>query len=511
MKVVTADEMRQIDRTTIEQIGIPSAVLMERAGVSVVKHIIRLFPNVRVIVLAGGGNNGGDGLVIARELFNHSFDVRVILLSDIDKLSPDNKLQYEIAKKLGINIIFKSSVTVGDLKDSIIIDAILGTGLSNPVRDKLAKVIDMVNRIDGRVVAVDIPSGISSDTGEVMGKAIRTDLTVTFGLPKRGHLIFPGREYTGELFIENIGFPQSLLASEMLYVESVEKEQMGLLIPDRPDNSHKGDYGHLLVVGGARGKTGAAIMTAKAALKAGSGLVTIGVPETMIDIFQNKVIEEMTTPLPDNGKGGFSKASFEDIIEFIKDNADVVAIGPGMGYDNDTLEVLSLLIKASPVPLIIDADGLNSLSLLAYNELIKLLINANSPVIITPHPGEMARLRHSPMKKDRIETTRRFAQDAGVYTILKGSPTIIAEPEGMTFINSTGNSGMATAGSGDVLTGIIASFIGQGLSPINASMLGVYLHGLSGDISAVKSGKHATTALNLIENLPDAMKSINSH
>ncbi len=518
MKVVTAQEMRDIDRITIEEIGIPSPVLMERAGLSVVKHIIKLFPPRKVVVLSGSGNNGGDGIVIARELFNHGFSVRVIILSEAERLSQDSRLQYEIALKMSLQITFQQTVREKDLQDALIIDALLGTGLDRTVRENLARVIDLVNRKERRIFSVDIPSGISSDSGEIMGKAVRAEWTVTFGLPKRGHLLFPGREYAGRLFVEDIGFPEKLIESDLLMVEQVESEQMSMLLPERPDYSHKGDYGHVLVIGGAEGKTGAALMAARSALQTGAGLVTIGVPDSMIDIFQGKVIEEMTLPLPDNGKGGFSGNSLKDISEFIRKKADVVAVGPGMGFDKETCEIVSQLVRKSPIPVVIDADGINSLSLLTRTDLTSLLSNSLSPIIITPHTGEFARLlidsdadfrtECARIEGNRIETAQRFSQETGTCIVLKGVPTITASPDGRVYVNSTGNPGMATAGAGDVLTGVIASLIGQGSAPLHASILGVYLQGLSGDLAAEKLGKHSTTALSLISNLHGAIGSL---
>ncbi len=508
MKVVTANEMREIDRFTIEEIGVPSPVLMERAGVAVVDHIRRLFEPKRVVVLSGRGNNGGDGLVIARELFNYGFTVKVIILSDRESMSRDSVLQYEIAKKTGIDISFKNSIDDSDIDNVIIVDAILGTGLNKPVRERLAEVIDIVNTSRGDVFAVDIPSGISADTGEVMGKAVKAKWTVTFGLPKIGHMLYPGRKYCGELFIENIGFPMKLLNSDDLKVEIPDSKDAALLIPKRPPDSHKGSYGHVLVVGGSRGKTGAPLMTARAALKSGSGLVTIGAPDSVIDVFQAKVVEEMTLSLPGTDKGGFSVKASDKILDFATNSADVIAIGPGMGVDDAGIGIMKEIIKGSPVPLIIDADGLNCISSLTDKEISDMLSNAGSSLILTPHPGEMARLIRDPfitsVDKARFESVLKFSMEKGVYIASKGAPTLIADPQGRLVFNPTGNPGMATAGSGDVLTGIIASMTGQGLTPIDASVLGCYIHGLSGDISSKVYGMHSVTAFDIVENISGA-------
>lgn len=516
MKIVTAQEMRDIDHRTIEEIGIPSLVLMERAGVAVTRHITALFLPKRVTVLSGGGNNGGDGLVIARDLFNSGYEVNAIVLSQPDRLSPDCYKQFEIAEKIGVPIVFKNDIQEIDLSgDAIIVDAILGTGISKDVRENLAQVIDLVNCIDRNVFSVDIPSGISSDTGAVMGKAIKAKWTITFGLPKRGHFLFPGKEYIGELFIEDIGFPRALTEDDNLCVELSEREGMRKLIPSRPAYSNKGNYGHVLVVGGARGKTGAAMLTANSALNTGSGLVTIGVPNSLMDIYQSKVLEEMTLSLPDSGEGEFHNDAVNAILHFLGNRANVLALGPGMGTSESSLEIVNSLIKDSPVPVVIDADGLNKLSKMGYDEMIALLKGSKSPVIITPHPKEMARLLHkesvSTIEEKRIETARKFATESGTVVVLKGVPTVTADSLGNVILNTTGNPGMAVAGSGDVLTGIIASLAGQGLSPVNAAVLGVYIHGISGDVSAEMEGMHSTVASDLIDNLGSAFKRLMSH
>jgi NAD(P)H-hydrate epimerase len=523
MKVVTAKEMQVIDRKTIKEYGLSGLVLMERAGTAVAKKVKELYQKRKVVVLSGGGNNGGDGLVAARILRKWKWDVSVILFSKQSRLSPDCLIQYTSAVRKGVTVEFRTAVKSNVLDGALVIDALLGTGINKKVRSPLSKVISTLNRSDADVLAVDIPSGISSDNGQVMGEAVRADHTVTFGLPKIGHKLFPGAHYTGRLFIQDIGFPDELMTSEGLQTQTIEQSDAVMLLPERFDNSHKGDYGHVLLVAGSRGKTGAAMMAADACLRSGSGMITIGVPETLIDVFHARVTEEMVLPLKDRGDGSLSRDASLQILDFLNEKADVLAIGPGIGISEDTVRILSAIIRQSTAPMVIDADGLNSLS-----ERVSVLSKAKAPVILTPHPGEMARLllgqsesgspkgkNEKAMRKirkyieaDKIQIVRSFSKKTGATLVLKGAPTLIAEPEGTVFINTTGNPGMATAGAGDVLTGMIAAFLGQGLNPVSAAVLGPYLHGLAGDSAALKMGMHSMIATDITAMLPEAFSAL---
>jgi NAD(P)H-hydrate epimerase len=332
------------------------------------------------------------------------------------------------------------------------------------------------------------------------------DCTITFGLPKRAHFLYPGAEYAGKLFIEDIGFPPCLLESDSIKASLIDRETASALIPARPRNSFKGDYGHVLVIAGSRGKTGAALMCGHAALRSGSGLVTLGVPESLVESFQSRVTEKMILPLPDDGNGMMSLKALDSVLEFSAEKIDVIAIGPGIGVSSATKKIMTELVLRSAVPMVIDADGLNSISASAEHALgVKdLLQKAKSPLILTPHPGEMARLIHQSKVTDRIGISLSFAGEACIYLVLKGVPTVAAVPEGNIFINTTGNPGMATAGAGDVLTGIIASLLGQGLNPAHASMLGVFMHGMAGDKASEKTGEYSLIASDIINALPDA-------
>jgi hydroxyethylthiazole kinase-like uncharacterized protein yjeF len=531
MKVFTAEEMKEIDRKTIEDYGIPGVVLMEMAGLVVSSKIKELVGRKRVLVVSGSGNNGGDGLVVARNLHNEGWDIRVFLAARPEDLKGDALIQYKAAVNFGVNIqpIIELLTNYSSLiaRHSIIVDALLGTGLNKNVTGILSDVIRLINKSKRPVFSVDIPSGISSDNGQVMGEAVKAEYTVTFGLPKRGHLLYPGAEYSGKLFIEDIGFPEELIRSEKCNVELLEKNVVSALIHERHKYSHKGDYGHVLVVAGSKGKTGASLMAARACLRTGAGLVTIGVPESLADIFQSRVTEEMTLILPDKGDGTLSEKASNKILDFLNKTADLLAIGPGIGVSNETNKLMRTLIKNSLAPMVIDADGINSIK----GE-VEVFSKTKAPIILTPHPGEMARLlsqksRKFPpstppakrrqggttikiqdIEKDRINIATSFAKKTGTYLVLKGVPTIIAIPDGKAFINSTGNPGMATGGTGDVLTGMISGFLSQTMNPLNACILGVFMHGLAGDIAASEKGQHTMIATDIIDKISAAFYSI---
>jgi hydroxyethylthiazole kinase-like uncharacterized protein yjeF len=516
MKVVTSVTMAEIDKRTIEEYGIPGLVLMERAGLAVVSRLKERFGRKRVVVIVGPGNNGGDGMVVARQLHNEGWDVDVFLVSGPGNLKGDALSQHNSAKKIGVRMqpvekLLGEQVSIFR-RHSVIVDAVFGTGLSKDITGKILKVIRVINGSGLPVISVDIPSGISSDSGQVMGDAVRADCTVTFGLPKRGHLLYPGAGYSGTLFIEDIGFPREFLASDKGGTELLEKDYISQLIPERKKYSHKGNYGHVLIVAGSKGKTGAALMAAKACLRTGAGLVTIGVAESLVDAFQSRVVEEMVLVLPDRGDGSLSAKAATPILDFLNGKTGILAIGPGIGVSDDTQKLIKTLIKNVQSPMVIDADGINSL-----DGDKKVVSEAQAPVILTPHPGEMARLlrraqeagsrvnRIPEIEKDRIGAALNYAGETGTYLVLKGVPTIIATPDGNAFINPTGNAGMAKGGSGDVLTGMVSGFLSQTNNPVHSCILGVYMHGLAGDIAASEEGQHSMIATDLIEKIPAAL------
>lgn len=507
MKVVTSQEMALIDKRTIEEYGVSSLALMERAGKAVAQRIKETFKKTRVLIIAGPGNNGGDGMVAARYLKKAGFKVKVYLVFEKEKLSPEAKTQLERLKRSRIPFSITRDLKKEDLKDMIIVDALFGTGLKREIEGELAELIEKINSSGAPVVAVDIPSGISSDDGSVMRQAIRANLTVTFGLPKRGHLLFPGAEYAGRLYIENIGFPEELLNSSFIKVELPGKDFIRSLIPERRRYSHKGTYGHVFIVAGSRGKTGACLMAARACLRSGAGLVTIGVPETLLSVFHARVTDEMCLGLPDRGDGSLNKEALKVIMDFAEKKAQVIAIGPGIGVTEDTKEIVKGVVKELKIPVVLDADAINCL------ENTPEVLKDKGNCIITPHPGEFSRLTGIPkeeIERKKIDLTCEFSSRYGITIVLKGVPTVIGH-NGYAYINPAGNPGMAKAGSGDVLTGIIGGLMAQGLSGLNASILGVYLHGLAGDIGASEKTLWSLLASDIIEYLPSAFMELTGH
>jgi len=515
MIVVTPDEMKVIDKTAIEEFGIPGIVLMENAALGVVREIGKILediPGKNVVVLAGKGNNGGDAFAVARHLFNMGAKVSVYVLAKLADISADAKINLDILFKMGMEVIeVTKDEHIDSIKDRlkdahVVVDGLLGTGLKGEVKGVMAEVIAFVNDSCAPVVAVDIPSGVNGETGKVSAACIKAKTTVTFGLPKIGQLIHPGCEYVGNLEIVDIGIPKAVVEKAGLRKHVIGLDLISKLIFKRPSNSNKGTYGKLLVVAGSRGMTGAACLSAKAALRAGAGLVYMTAPLSLLPIYAGSVVEALTIPLEDENRGYITKKSIDDLLSRLE-GFDVLAVGPGLSTVNEIKDVVYSVIKTSKVPIVLDADGINILA-----EDLSVLKELKCPMVITPHPGEMARLLGISVKEvqeDRVNIARAFSKEWGVITVLKGSRTVIATPEGEVYINTTGNAGMATGGSGDVLTGIITSFIGQGLKPLEATILGVYLHGVCGDNVAQKKGEHGLIAGDLVEEIPDVILEIN--
>lgn len=496
--------MQDIDAKAIGVYGLGGLVLMERAGLKVAERVKALGIE-KVAVLCGNGNNGGDGLVVARNLHNWGHKVKALMVGGKGKMSAACLSQYNTARKMGVPIEIRSRFKSADFHGAVVVDAIFGTGLGKDISGPIKKAIADLNASGAQVVSVDIPSGISSDTGAVMGAAVRATATVTFGLPKIGHFLHPGAEYSGELFVEDIGFPPSLTVDERLRCNILDKSEMSLLLPERPPYSHKGSFGHVFLIAGSRGKTGAALMAAKASLRAGAGLVTIGIPEYLTGSFQSAVREEMLLPLPDTGKGELSAKGLSEALDFLE-GADVLALGPGLGRAEETAALIRELALRSTAPMVIDADAINALE-----GRTGILGKVKAPVVLTPHPGEFSRLsdmKKTDIEKNRVGSAAAFAKKTGSCLILKGVPTVVAEPDGEVFINPTGNPGMAKAGAGDVLTGIVAAFMAQGLSPLEASLLGPYMHGLAGNMAASRTSMHSLLATDIIEAIPDAFNSL---
>jgi NAD(P)H-hydrate epimerase len=509
MKVATAEQMQELDRKAIEVYRIPGIVLMENAGRGAAEVITNTFPDLqkkRVAIVAGKGNNGGDGFVIGRYLLNKGIPIKVFLLTDPKSLRGDAETNYQIfARMKGEVISIPSSKDYQKVKKDLekfdlLIDGIFGTGLDAEVRGYYREVIDHLNTLKKPIVAIDIPSGLAADTGKPLGTAIRASLTLTFGLPKVGHLISPGIDYVGDLKVIDIGIPKSLVDEEKIQTYLLEEDEIRkwLSIPRHLD-THKGDYGHLLVIAGSVGKTGAAAMACEAALRMGAGLVTLAIPKSLNAIMEMKLTEVMTEPLPETPKQTLSLRAFNPLLRLCEKKRAVI-IGPGIGTFKETQSLVLKLIKTLDIPIILDADGLTALSTQP-----KTLPAANRSLILTPHPGEMARLINSTAKEvqeDRIGVSRKFSQSAHVHLVLKGFRTLISTPKGEVFINPTGNPGMASGGTGDVLTGMIGGLICQGFDILTSLQISVYLHGLSGDKVAQEIGEKSLVATDMIQKLP---------
>lgn len=507
MRLATAAEMRELDRRTIEEYGIPGIVLMENAGRGAVQAMVDAWGPVagrKYVIFCGKGNNGGDGLVMARHLANMDADVRVRLFSE--EMKGDAAVNLAAARKMGIDIRPLSDDLKAESSEvrhaDAVIDAIFGTGLASEVGRPYSAVIELINANARRVLAVDMPSGVDSDKGRIMGAAVRADITATFGLPKRGLYMYPGAQLAGAVRVIDISIPAGAVEGSDIPARLLTRSVMRLL-PERKPDSNKGTYGHLFILAGSVGKTGAGVMAAQAASRAGAGLVTVGVPESLNDIFEEKLTEEMTLPLPETTGRSLSSKAIDKILENLNGKT-ALAIGPGISVDQDTARLVAELLPKVKIPVLIDADGLNILSI--NDEPLK---ETKAPVVLTPHPGEMGRLLGvlaREVQADRPKAAVELAEQYGVTVVLKGARTLIARPDGRFYVNPTGNAGMATGGTGDVLSGIIGSFMAQGLDVTDASMLGVYVHGVSGDIAACEKGQAGLIAGDLVKALPESLK-----
>ncbi len=512
MYLVTTREMQAMDRRTIESFGLPGRILMENAGRGATAAIFDTFPDLaarRVAVIAGPGNNGGDGYVIARCLSQRNVAVTVFLLADRARIAGDAAANLDLLAPLGVPVVEVPTASAFDevraamRAPDIWIDALLGTGLRSEVRSYYREAIDFINSLERPVFAVDVPSGLNADTGHPCGTCIRATATATFGFAKTGHYQFPGADLSGRLHVVDIGIPPHVVADvaprQFLLTEGDVKNS---LAPRAPD-SHKGRSGHLLVVAGAPGKSGAAAMTARAALRAGAGLVTLAAPAGINPILAAGAPEAMTALLPEIDGGRLGLSAFEPICGLL-DGKRCLAIGPGLGQAPETAELVQRLVAESRLPLVIDADGLNNLAGAA-----DMLARQTAPIVLTPHPGEMARLAQTSVaavQSDRITCAREFAQALKVHLVLKGARTVIAHPDGFVFVNATGNPGMASGGMGDALTGLIAGFIAQGFTVAAACHLGVYLHGAAADRLAAGKGPWGYLASDVIEAIPFEIK-----
>lgn len=514
MRLVKASEMQQMDRFTIEEIGMPGVVLMENAARGAGRVFLDHFapsPGSRVLILCGRGNNGGDGYVMARYLFSAGLKPTILVLAEFRKIAGDALVNLEILRRLGLPVQEVPSEEQWKkqrrlLKDcDFVIDGLLGTGLNAPVQGFYAGVIRDINRASKPVCAIDIPSGLNADTGQVMGAAVRADLTVTFGFPKLGQMVFPGAGLVGRLVRIDIGIPDAVadrIPSRYQLLGAGDFQSFPLL--EKPD-IHKGNRGHLLVLSGSTGKTGAATLTCLGALRAGAGLVTLGIPRSLNPVLENKLTEAMTCPLPETAESSLSLEAEEEIFKLMGGKT-ALAIGPGLSTHPETSLLVRRIVARCPLPMVIDADGLNALA-----SDPGVLENCTGKAVLTPHPGEMARLAgisNSQVQADRIGVAEAFAQKHGCCLVLKGARTVIAEADGKISINPTGNPALSSGGSGDVLTGLIGGFLARRWPPARAACAGVYLHGLAADRLSEEMGSFGVLAGELLQVIPGLASSL---
>ncbi|HUV30798.1 MAG TPA: NAD(P)H-hydrate dehydratase [Acidobacteriota bacterium] len=510
MKLVTSAQMRQVDRESIDNRKIPGEQLMENAGrgiaIAILDEVITSPSQSSVAVLCGKGNNGGDGFVVARYLHQAGVHADVYFIGPIQSLSEDARLNFDRAA--GADVDLHELRTAGDLPEDtacdFVIDAVFGTGFTGEPQGLAADIIEYINRQDAQIIAVDLPSGLNADTGRYEGAVVQADYTFTLALPKYGLYVSPGRELAGRVKVIPIGVPDDVIDGFDLNNELITEEWVTERLPVRKPDGHKGDFGRLLVLAGSTGMTGAASMAALSALRAGCGLVKVGCPQSVQPVLAVKLTEAMTHPLPDVARRG--KLALRGLGEIRKllDENDAVVIGPGIGRNHQTFELIRRLVAKLDKPAIIDADGLNALA--GHTEAIK---ECPSMPVLTPHPGEFARLVGSTVPEDiqeRAELVRTVATELDVVLVLKGSPTLVAAPGECCYLNPTGNHGMASGGSGDVLSGIIGSFLAQGMDPLDAAVAGVYVHGLAGDFAADIVTPRSMIPGDMIETLPEVFE-----
>ena len=511
MRVLNTRQMRDADRRTIEEIGIPSIVLMENAGRQAVAAMEAAFDDLsdsQVGVLCGRGNNGGDGFVVARTLIQRGVDVGVFLLGSVAEVTGDARVNLEILGRIGLTIVEITSAQEWELHFSeisecdLVVDAILGTGFRGQLSGLLETVVADVNALGVPVVSIDLPTGVSADSHTLEGPAIEASMTVTLGAPKIPLVFPPADSHGGDLVIADIGIPSPVFDElEGDYLELLTRERMREVVPSRPADSHKGDFGRVLVIAGSLGRTGAAHLAALGALRSGAGLVTIATPRSCVPIIAAMAPEYMTEGLDETASGTIDYSAIDRILDL---KADVIAVGPGLGQAPGTSAFVQALVERAGVPLVLDADALNAF----VEEPERLMGRDGVDVIITPHPGEMARLLNTTIEivqGNRLAHARDFAAAHKVHVVLKGHRTVIAGPDGRTFVNLTGNAGMATGGTGDLLTGMVAAWFAQLLDAEAACKLAVYLHGTAGDLAEADEGEVALIASDIAARLGDAV------
>jgi ADP-dependent NAD(P)H-hydrate dehydratase / NAD(P)H-hydrate epimerase len=514
MRILNTEQMREADRRTIEDLGIPSLVLMENAGRQVVAAMEAAFPDLlerRIAVVCGKGNNGGDGFVVARTLSQRGIDVSVFIVGAISDVRGDARTNLEILGRLGVTIVEIADEGQWELHFSeiseheLVVDALFGTGLKSPLSGIYETAVADLNASDIPVVSIDLPSGLSADSSDLIGDCVDATLTVTLAAPKLPLILPPAEVRAGEVVIADIGIPAGII--DGLYgprLELLTREQIRPLLTPRPVDVHKGDFGRVLIAGGSRGKSGAAILAALGALRAGAGLVTVAIPRSVAAIVAAHAPEYMTEWLDETADGLVDARAADRILTL---NADVMALGPGLGQGTSVAEFVRHVVHTGETPLVLDADALNAFA----GDAAALRGREGRDVIITPHPGEMARLvgcSVEDVQANRLGIARDFAGTHRVYVVLKGYRTLIATPDGQVFVNPTGSAGMATGGTGDVLAGMLAAWLAQLLDAEAACRLAVYVHGAAGELADADQGEVSMTAMDLVHHISDAVLEI---
>jgi len=510
MRILNAEEMLATDRAAIEDWGIPGLVLMENAALGVVDAITERYEDAEsIVVFCGPGNNGGDGLAVARHLSLRGYRARLVLVGWGANSSADAELQERLCRRQGIPALELEGLEdlerlgPGDLDADLWVDALFGTGLSRPLDGLFAGVASLLAATSRPVVAVDLPSGLDASTGALIGPTARADLTVTFAAPKWAHIFRPAADACGTVVVTDLGVPRAVLEEAPGFLHLLIAEELAAFLMQPEPEAHKGVFGHCLLVAGSPGKSGAAVLAARAAVSSGAGLVTVGVPAPLLAAVDSGSVESMSLALSADRSGCLTVDAAEEVLEAAA-GKQVLALGPGLGTSGTTVTAVLQIVGACELPLVLDADGLNAIA-----DAPEILRRRTAPTVITPHPGEAARLfgcSAAEIQASRVEFSRRAAAESGVVLVLKGHQSLIATPEGEVFVNSSGNPGMASGGTGDVLTGMIAALLAQQYDPVVAACLGVFLHGLAGDLAAEDAGQEGLRAGDLLGAVPAAFR-----
>ena len=510
MKIATAEQMRHLDNVTIHDRGVPSTLLMERAAQGILEACLDLLDTPegkKAVVFCGPGNNGGDGVAVARLLLGRGLNVRAFLVGKREKMTPDSREMERLLRDCGGQLEDFNPEDSGQQQATreadLCVDAIFGIGLNSDIRGNAREAIRWMNESAAPTVAADIASGVETDTGRVLGCAVKATKTVTFTLPKLGQLVGDGVLYTGELVVHSIGIPEDLVAGLKYEATSVDENLVRAWLPQRPADGHKGTFGKCCLVCGSTGYTGAPILASRAAVRTGTGLVFLCVPESIYTIAAVKSDEAMPSPMPAGEDGTLSAEALTPVLEKLA-GCDAALLGPGLGRSDGVRQVVTQVMNTVQYPLVLDADGINAIA----GHMDVLYQRRQCPTIVTPHDGEFARMGGDLSDGDRVSAARKFSMTFGCLLVLKGHRTIISLPDGEVFVNTTGNAGMAKGGSGDVLSGILVSLLAQGMHPVKAAVCAVWIHGRAGDLCARRLGQRGMTPTDMIRALPEVLKEL---